>query len=126
MVKNYGDIREIYCSPGQLNQVFMHLLRNAIQAIEETGEIRVSTFEEDDKVCVQISDTGVGIPPEQLERIFDFDFHATDRRVKMSLGLSTDYRIIQEHKGRMELESEVGKGTIVTINLPIEMGSESI
>ena len=46
--------------------------------------------------------------------------------MKMSLGLSTDYRIIQEHKGRMELESEVGKGTIVTISLPIEMGSESI
>ena len=90
------------------------------------GRVRVSTFEEDDKVCVRISDTGVGIPPEQLERIFDFDFRATDLRVKMSLGLSTDYRIIQEHKGRMELESEVRKGTIVTISLPIEMGSESI
>ncbi len=118
LVKNYGDIKPIYCSPGQLNQVFMHLLRNAIQAIKETGEISVSTFEEDDKVCVRISDTGVGIPPEQLERIFDVDFRATDVRVRMGLGLSTDFRIIQDHKGEIQIESEVGKGTEVTISLP--------
>ncbi len=126
VVKKYGNIPPIYCSPGQLNQVFMHLLKNALQAIEETGEIRVSTFEEDDKVCVRISDTGVGIPPEQLERIFDVDFQATDLRVKMGLGLSTDYRIIQDHKGRIKMESEVGKGTTVTISLPIEIGPESV
>ncbi len=126
VVKKYGDIPPIYCSPGQLNQVFMHLLKNALQAIEERGEISVSTFEADDKVYVQISDTGVGIPPEQLERIFDFDFHATDLRVKMGLGLSTDYRIIQDHQGEIQIESEVGKGTEVTISLPIESGSESM
>ena len=125
VVKKYGDIPPIYCSPGQLNQVFMHLLKNALQAIEERGEISVSTFEADDKVYVQISDTGVGIPPEQLERIFDFDFHATDLRVKMGLGLSTDYRI-QDHQGEIQIKSEVGKGTEVTISLPIESGSESM
>ena len=118
VVKNYGDIRPIYCSPGHLNQVFMHLLKNAIEAIKGIGEIRISTFEDDDKVCVRISDTGVGIPPEQLERIFDFDFSATRSRVKMGLGLCTDYRIIQDHKGEIQIESEVGKGTGVTISLP--------
>ena len=118
VVKKYGDIPPIYCSPGQMNQVFMHLLKNALQAIEKTGEITVSTFEADDKVYVQISDTGVGIPPAQLEHIFDFDFHATHRRVKMGFGLSTDFRIIQDHKGEIQVESEVGKGTEVTISLP--------
>ena len=62
---------------------------------------------------------------DQLERIFDFDFRATGERVKMGFGLSTDYRIIQDHKGRIEIESEVGKGTEVTITLPLEMDSES-
>ena len=118
VVKNYGDVGPVHCAPGQLNQVFMHLLRNAIKAIKGKGEIRISTFEDDENVCVRISDTGVGIPPEQLERIFDFDFSTTGPRVTMGLGLSTEYRIIQDHKGEIQIESEVGKGTDVTINLP--------
>ena len=124
LVKNYGDIKPVYCSPGQMNQVFMHLLKNALQAIEKTGEINVSTFEEDDKVYVRISDTGVGISSAQLERIFDFDFHAADNRMKVGFGLSTAYRIIQDHNGEIQIESAVGKGTEVTISLPIEIGSE--
>ena len=76
VVKNYGDIEPVYCAPGQLNQVFMHLLKNALQAIEETGEITISTSGADDMVYVRIRDTGVGIPPAQLDRIFDFDLHA--------------------------------------------------
>lgn len=120
VVKNYGDIKPVYCSPGQMNQVYMHLLKNALQAIEETGEINVSTFEADDKVFIRISDTGVGIPPAQLERIFDFDFHATQDRIKMGFGLSTDFRIIQDHEGEIQIESEVGKGTEVTISLPMD------
>jgi signal transduction histidine kinase len=90
--KNYGDIEPIYCSPGQLNQVFMHLLKNALQAIEGSGEINISTFATDAAVCVCvcIGDSGSGIAPERLERIFDFDFHATGQRMKMGFGLSID------------------------------------
>ncbi len=101
-----------------MNQVIMHLLRNAIQAIEETGEISVTTYEDDDKVCVRISDTGVGILREQLDRIFKVGFRSTDVRVKLGLGLSTDYRIVQDHKGEIKIESEVGEGTNVTVSLP--------
>jgi len=119
VVKDYGDIKPIYCSPSQLNQVFMHLLRNAIQSIEGKGEIRIKTSADASKVYVQIRDTGVGIPPEQLERIFDVGFSATGSRVEMEFGLSTDYHIIQEHQGKIEIESEVGKGTKVTISLPM-------
>ena len=119
--KNYGDIEPIYCSPGQLNQVFMHLLKNALQAIEGSGEINISTFATDAAVCVCvcIGDSGSGIAPERLERIFDFDFHATGQRMKMGFGLSIDYRIVQEHGGEIHIESQVGKGTEVTISLPL-------
>ncbi len=100
VVKNYGDIPPIYCSPGQMNQVFMHVLKNALTAIEETGEIRISTSTADDEVFIRISDTGVGIPPAQLERIFDFDFHATQDRMKLGFGLSTDSGLSRITKAR--------------------------
>lgn len=119
IIKDYGDIRPIYCSPSQLNQAFMHLLNNAIQAIEGSGEISIRTFQDDSKVYIQISDTGVGIPSEQLEQVFDPSFRMTDSRMKLGLGLSTVYNIVQGHEGEIRIESEVGKGTEVTISLPI-------
>ncbi len=118
IVKEYADLEPVYCAPRQLNQVFMHLLKNAIEAIEGSGKITISTGETDGGVCVRISDTGRGIPADQLERIFDFDFHATDQRMKMGFGLATDYRIIQDHHGKIRIESQVGKGTQVTVSLP--------
>ncbi|NKB72513.1 MAG: hypothetical protein GKR89_36010 [Candidatus Latescibacteria bacterium] len=120
VVKDYGDIAPIYCAPGQLNQVFMHVLKNAVEAIDANGEIRISTAYADGQVEVRISDTGKGMPPEQLERIFDVDFRTGDSRVKMGLGLSTDYRIIQDHQGEIKMESQVGRGTTVIICLPIK------
>ena len=108
----------IYCAPGQLNQVFMHVLKNALAATEQGGTITILTSEDRDWVFVQISDTGEGIPPDQLERIFDLDFQVADRRIKMGFGLATDYRIIQEHQGEINVESLEGKGTTVTISLP--------
>ncbi len=94
------------------------LLKNAFQAVKEAGGIKIRTFEKDDQVYIQISDTGVGIPPAQLERLFDFYFHATQDRMKMRFGLSTDFRITQNHKGEIRIESEVRKGTEVAIRLP--------
>ena len=123
VVKEYGDIKPIYCSPSQLNQVFMHLLKNAIQAIEGSGEIRLETFADASKVYVRVSDSGPGIPPEQLERIFDFGFAAKSSRVKMGFGLSTSYTIIQDHEGDIKIDSQVGKGTEVTISLPMKGSS---
>ncbi len=119
VTKNYGDIEPVYCAPGQLNQVFMHLLKNALQAIEETGEIEISTSMADDTVYVYISDIGIGIPPAQLERIFDFGFQPGDSRMKMGFGLSTDFKIIQDHHGEIRIQSEVGTGTEVTVSLPM-------
>jgi len=120
VTRDYTDLEPIYCSPGQLNQVFMHLLKNSLQAIERQGEIRIQTSQNGGQVYIQIRDTGVGIPPEQLDHIFDFGFSTTDSRVKMKLGLSIDHKIIQEHQGEIKIESEVGKGTTVTIRLPLK------
>ena len=119
VVRDYGDIRPIYCAPSQLNQVFMHLLKRAVAAIKESGEIRITTSEQTGKVHVRISDTGEGIPPGQLEHIYDIGFGVTDSRVEMELGFAVDYSIVQEHQGEIEVVSDVAKGTEVTISLPI-------
>ena len=125
VVKEYAHLERVYCSPRQLNQVFMHLLQNAIEAIDGSGTITIRTGGTDDGIYIRVSDTGRGIPTDQLERIFDFDFRATGERMKMGFGLATDYRIVQDHHGEIHMESEVGKGTDVTVSLPIEMVSES-
>ncbi len=70
--------------------------------------------------CLRIIDTGTGIPAEQIDQIFDIGFDTTGAQVKMELGLATEYKIIQEHGGEIKVESEVGKGTTVTLNLPLK------
>ena len=120
IVKEYESIPQIYCSPAQINQVFMSILLNAAEAIEDTGTIRIKTFLEDDHIHVQISDTGKGIPPEKLEKIFDFGFSRDRSRVKMQVGLSTSYSIVQKHSGDIRVESTVGSGSRFTVVLPID------
>ncbi len=115
----FGDLPEIQCYPGQLNQVFISLLKNAAQSIESSGTIRIRSWSENDKVVVRISDTGSGIPREKLDRIFDFGFSAGGTRVKLASGLSTAYNIVQNHNGSIDIESEVGSGTTVSLTLPI-------
>ena len=114
-----GDLPAIQCYPGQLNQVFISLLKNAAQSIESSGTIRIRSWSESDKVVVRVSDTGSGIPREKLDRIFDFGFSAGGTRVKLASGLSTAYNIVQNHNGSIDIESEVGSGTTVSLTLPI-------
>jgi len=118
--REYGSIPDILCHPMQLNQVFMNILVNAAQAIENRGEIAVRTWSEDGSVCVRISDTGVGIPRENLSRIFEPFFTTKEVAKGTGLGLSIAYDIVKKHRGTIEVESEVGKGTSFTIKLPVE------
>ena len=118
VLKDYGDIPSILCHPNQINQVFMNLLLNASQAIEERGEITIRTRLEGDIVSVQISDTGVGIPPENLASIFDPGFTTKGVGVGTGLGLSICFKIVQDHGGTIEARSEVGKGSTFTVRLP--------
>jgi len=118
---DYGEIPPISCYPGQLNQVFLNLLVNARQAIDGHGEIFVRTQRVEDKVHVSIRDTGVGIPQENLRKVFDPGFTTKGVKVGTGLGLSICYRIMQEHHGELRVESEVGVGTTFTMVLPIEL-----
>jgi len=119
VVKEYGDLPDVECYPNQLNQVFMNLLVNAEQAMPEKGTLTIRTSSDSDTAKVMISDTGVGISKENLARIFDPGFTTKGVGVGTGLGLSICYKIIQDHHGKIEVESEVGKGTTFTLTLPL-------
>jgi len=123
--KEYGDLPQVFCYPSQINQVFMSLLSNAVQSIESSGEVRICTSTKDDAVCIEISDTGRGIPKERLEHLFEFDFSVQRERVKLASGLVTAHNIVKSHKGEIEVKSEVGKGSTFTIFLPVDFRKSS-
>jgi signal transduction histidine kinase len=120
VIKEYGHVPRIQCYPNELNQAFMNLLRNAAQAIEEQGTITITTYADKARVYVRISDTGKGIPLEDLPRIYDPGFTTQSGGVGKGLGLSIVYNIIQKHHGNIQVNSDVGKGTEVIIALPID------
>ena len=125
VVREYGDIPRVICHPGDLNQAFMNLLVNAAQAIEGKGEITIRTSLKNGNVQVEIADTGVGIPPARMQRLFDPDLTKTGSRVKAGLGLFTSYNIVQKHQGLLTVKSQVGKGTTFTIILPVDIGGST-
>lgn len=119
IVKDYGTIPAIHCKPAQLNQVFNNILHNAYQAIDGNGEIRIKTEFKDGNIYVVISDNGAGIPPEKINKIFDPGFTTKGVGVGTGLGLSIAYKIVEDHGGKIEVASEMGKGSTFTIILPI-------
>jgi len=114
----YGDLPQINCNIGQLNQVFMNLMLNAFQSMDE-GDIWIRTWKDDEDIFVEIKDNGSGIPAEQLDKIFDPFFSTKDTGT--GLGLSISYRIIKDHNGEIPVTSEVGKGTTFRIKLPLNL-----
>ena len=104
----------------KLQQVFLNLIINAAQAMEEKGEIRVKTYHKGDTVYVAVSDTGQGIPQEVQPKIFDPFFTTKDVGEGTGLGLSICYEIIKKHGGQILVDSVPGKGTTFTVSLPIE------
>jgi two-component system, NtrC family, sensor kinase len=121
IVKHYGTLPEIKCFPNQLNQVFMNLLVNAAQAMPGRGTLTIKTLHLGNEIQVKISDTGVGIPRENMRKIFDPGFTTKGVGVGTGLGLSICHKIIQDHHGRIAVESEVGRGTTFTITLPVSI-----
>ncbi len=116
--KHYGDVPPISCSPSQINQIFLNLLTNAADAIEDRGDIILHTWAENGRVEISIADTGCGIPADTLPKIRDPFFTTKEVGKGTGLGLSIVDRIVTEHGGELRIESEVGKGTIVTVTLP--------
>ncbi len=119
LVKQYGYIPEVECLLPQLNQVFMNLLVNAAHAIEDHGTITISTGQQGEEVFVKISDTGKGIAPEHINKIFEPFFTTKPVGKGTGLGLSLSYNIVLKHYGRIEVQSELGKGATFCVWLPI-------
>lgn len=122
VVKDYQAKTQVFADSTQLSQVFLNLLINASQAIPEKGTVTLSTSEDTDNVYIKISDTGPGIAPDVLPKIFD-PFFST-KKTGSGLGLSVSYNIIKSHKGQIKAESTLGKGTTFTISLPKKQGQE--
>ena len=121
VIKDLGKIPLVKCYPQRINQVFMNILINAAQAIEDKGEIRITTRADNGHIDIRISDTGKGIPPEIIPKIFDPFFTTKDVGKGTGLGLNMAYNIIQKHKGTIDVESEVGKGTTFIIRLQTDL-----
>lgn len=117
--KYYGNVPTVHCSPSQINQIFLNLLTNAADAIENSGDIVIHTTEDGNNVRISIADTGSGIPPEILSKIRDPFFTTKEVGKGTGLGLSIVDQIIRSHGGDLLIESEPGKGTTVTVVLPI-------
>ncbi len=124
LILELQDLPEMEGNEGRLCQVFLNLLVNATQAIEEghTEEnvIRVRSWAEGKQVCAEVSDTGHGIEPEYMERLYDPFFTTKEAPVGTGLGLSICHGIVEAHGGRMEVHSEPGKGTRFVVRLPLE------
>jgi PAS domain S-box-containing protein len=121
VVTDFGDLPPVECNLSQLNQVFLNLLVNGAHAIAERGQVTVMTRHDAvaGEVTVAISDTGCGIPAENLQRVFDPFFTTKPVGKGTGLGLSLSYGIVQRHHGRIEIDSEVGKGTTFRVILPV-------
>jgi signal transduction histidine kinase/CheY-like chemotaxis protein len=117
--RDYGKVGPVHCYPRRVGQVFVNLLVNAAQAIEERGEIHVSTRVVGDRAEVLVRDTGRGISKEALPRIFEPFFTTKPVGEGTGLGLHVAYKIVRAHGGEIEVTSEVGKGTAVAVRLPL-------
>lgn len=117
--KEYSPLPTVYCHPGNINQVFMNVLLNAIQAIEQKGNIWIKTEQKGEQVEISIRDDGRGIPAKYQHKIFDPFFTTKPVGKGTGLGLSISYNIIKEHQGQISFSSEEGKGTTFVISLPV-------
>jgi signal transduction histidine kinase len=113
-----NEVPQIRCHPNQINQVIMNVVLNALQAMGSSGRVVVTTRAEADGVALIVADEGRGIEPEHKDRIFDPGFTTKGVGVGTGLGLSITYRIVQAHGGTIDVHSEPGAGTTVTITLP--------
>lgn len=120
IIKDYGSIPLVACQFDRINQVFMNILNNAIDAIGKTGTIKIKTWTEQQSVFVAIEDDGPGMSVETIERIFEPFFTTKEVGKGTGLGLSISYGIIQQHGGMITVESEPGEGARFTIQIPVE------
>lgn len=123
--EHFGSLPLISCNPGQLNQVFLSLINNAAQAIGDAGTVRVTSRLEGDAIRIDIADDGAGIADDVLPHIFETYFTTKARTQGTGLGLPIARTIVEEHGGRIEVATEVGKGSTFTVFLPIGAAAQA-
>ena len=116
--RDFGKIPEIECAPGQINQVFMNLINNAIQAIEGQGNIWIKTEQLDGRVIVTVKDDGMGIDESIRNRILEPFFTTKEPGQGTGLGLSISLGIVQDHNGSLLFESS-DEGSVFVVSLPV-------
>jgi len=114
-----SPLPQIIAEPSQLQQVFMNIVKNALDAMSYGGELRIETEKRDGNILIAFADTGGGIKKEDISRIFDPFFTTKEVGEGIGLGLSVSYGIIQQHEGSIRVESREGEGTTITLLLPI-------
>ena len=120
VIKEFSQVPMVQAFPAQMNQVFLNLITNAVHAVDErTGRITIKTMHQGNSVVIKVIDNGKGIPPENLKKIFDPFFTTKPVGQGTGLGLSIAYKIIEKHGGKIEVQSQVGRGTEFTITLPV-------
>ena len=122
LVRDYGHSADIFVDPNRVKEAIVNILSNAIQSISGSGSIYIRTHTERNEAVLEIRDTGRGIPEE--DRVFIFDPFFTTKSSGTGLGLAITHRIIQEHNGRIEVDSEVDKGTIFRVYIPMKEGKK--
>jgi two-component system NtrC family sensor kinase len=118
--REYGELPLVPCAPSQINQVFLNLISNAGQAIEGEGLITLRTRTEDDEAVVEVQDSGCGMDADTLAHIFEPFFTTKPVGKGTGLGLSIVFRIVEDHRGRIEVDSQPGQGTTFRLRLPLK------
>lgn len=121
IIKEYGEVPLVQCNMSKLNQVFMNVLINALQSIDEKGTVTIATYVHEGKLVIDISDTGKGMTDDQIKNIFNPFFTTKPVGEGTGLGLSVSIGIVKEHKGNITVRSVVGEGSTFTITLPLEV-----
>ena len=119
LVRDYGDVPGVECYPGKLNQVFMNILTNAIQAMPTGGLIHLTTQVQADRVDIVFRDTGVGMDEKTLARVFEPFFTTKDVGQGTGLGMSITHGIVRQHHGDIAAHSQLGQGTEIRLRLPV-------
>ncbi|MEO0896322.1 MAG: ATP-binding protein [Bacteroidota bacterium] len=120
VLKDYSDIPKMEAFPGKLNQVFMNILTNALQAMPDGGILNIKTRSEDERVFITIRDTGIGMTEDVISRVFEPFFTTKPVGEGTGLGMSITHGIIQAHHGDIEIDSTPGQGTEITLSFPLK------
>jgi signal transduction histidine kinase len=119
VARRFGRIPEVPCFRGQLNQVFLNLVKNAAEAIEGEGTVTVRTFRRKDRVVVEVADTGRGMPPDVKRKVFEPFFTTKPVGKGLGLGLSISAMIVHNHGGEIAVRSRPGRGTVFRVMIPV-------